>query len=174
MTQPDGDTGLKQVADRLGRTLERDALVQDTLMQLRSHFNIDRVVLYYFYRQWKGQVTAEALRNLSWSIYGSTGADNCFNDNYAALYLQGRIRAVDNVKTANLHPCHLDFLQSIEVQANLVAPILTSEGLWGLIVAHDCQRPHPWSNQDIEAIRRAADRLSTAPSIAGSYPQPEG
>jgi GAF domain-containing protein len=160
----EGDQGLQKVAHRLAQTLERDALVQQTLETLRSRFNVDRVVLYYFYRQWKGQVIAEALSHLSLSIYGSTGADDCFNDTYAELYLAGRVRALDNIETAAIDSCHRDFLRSIQVKANLVAPVLTRQGLWGLIVAHHGQ-PRLWSNADTQTIQAAAATLATAPSI---------
>ena len=170
MITPDGDTGIQHIADRLARTLQRDALVQKTLDELQSEFQCDRVVLYYFYRRWKGQVTTEALVSMKYSIYGSTGADECFNDEYAQRYLEGRIRAIDNIETAGLDPCHRDFLRSIQVQANLVAPVLTDQGLWGLLVAHHCQATRHWSEQDITTIQMAAHRLANAPSIRVSAP----
>ena len=162
------DTGLRRVADRLAQTLERDALVQSTVESLRKQFQVDRVLLYYFYRHWKGQVTFEALSDPALSIFGSTGADDCFNDQYAALYLEGRVQAIENVETVSIHPCHLNFLRDIQVKANLVAPILTRKGLWGLLIAHHGQAPRPWSEADIQMIRTAANHLSTAPSIRDS------
>ncbi|EKU99165.1 GAF domain-containing protein [Leptolyngbya sp. PCC 7375] len=163
--QDKSDEGLRHVVQRFVRNIERDALVIETLDLLRSQLNIDRVALYYFYGQWKGQVTAEALSDSAYSIYGYTGADNCFNDEYAALYLKGRIHGIDNVATAEIAPCHREFLESIQVQANLVAPILVSEELWGLISAHNCQDACTWSSEDIARIKSAAQQIATAPSI---------
>jgi GAF domain-containing protein len=165
MSQIDGDQALQQVLTRLGQTLERDALVQETLSSLRLLFDVDRVVLYYFYRRWKGQVTAESLRDQRLSIYGTTGADECFNDQYAEMYLAGRIKATSDITQAGLDPCHLEFLQSIRVQANLVAPILNRQGLWGLIVAHHCRAPREWSQRDIEAMAEAAHYLANSSTI---------
>ncbi|MGP1374126.1 GAF domain-containing protein [Almyronema epifaneia] len=152
----------------MSKTLERDQLVQATVDQLKTLFNADRVVLYYFYCRWQGQVTFEALSHPQLSIYGSTGAEQCFNDEYADKYLKGRIQAIADVEQANIHPCHLDFLRSIQVKANLVAPILTQQGLWGLLIAHHCQSPRTWSAQDVEAMRTAAHQLATAPAIGDS------
>ena len=135
------DSGLQRIADRLARTLERDDLVQKTVESLREQFQVDRVLLYYFYRHWKGQVTFESCSHGTLSIFGSTGADDCFNQEYAALYLKGRVQAIANIETASLNPCHLDFLREIQIKANLVAPILTAKGLWGLLIAHHCQAP---------------------------------
>ncbi|MDA0268796.1 MAG: GAF domain-containing protein [Cyanobacteria bacterium] len=160
-----GDLGLERITQRLVQVLERDTQVQTTLHHLRDTFQVDRVVLYYFYRRWKGQVTAEALRAPSFAILGSTGADDCFTDEYAQQYLEGRIRAIADVTQADIHPCHLEFLRSIQVQANLVAPVLVKQQLWGLLAIHDCQGPRPWSEADIAQLTAASEALSASPAL---------
>jgi len=145
--------------------MERDVLVQQTTHALRESLQIDRVVLYYFYRQWKGQVTFESLSAQEFSIFGSTGPDDCFNDEYAALYLAGRIRAIADIETEPIQACHRDFLRQMKVRANLVAPILIAQGLWGLLVAHHCQSARAWTSSDIERIQAAAQTIATAPCI---------
>lgn len=159
------DRGLLQVIARLSRNLERDALVQKTTQDLRQQLQVDRVVLYYFYCRWKGQVTFEALASQDLSIYGSTGPDECFNDQYAALYEAGRFRAIADIETEPIQPCHRDFLRQMRVRANLVVPVLTSQGLWGLLVAHHCQSSRPWSQTEIEAMQQGSATLATATAI---------
>jgi light-regulated signal transduction histidine kinase (bacteriophytochrome) len=70
------ERGLQRVLDRLRKTIERDALVRQTTNQLRELLQVDRVVLYYFYSQWEGQVTFESLSNEELSILGSTDLMN--------------------------------------------------------------------------------------------------
>ncbi|NJM88935.1 MAG: GAF domain-containing protein [Hydrococcus sp. RU_2_2] len=156
---------LKRVIDHLAKTLERDTLVQETTNQIRNALGVDRIVLYYFYCQWQGQVTFESISVSQFSILGSTGADECFNDEYAAMYLAGRVRAIADIELEPIHPCHRDFLRSIQVRANLVIPVLTARGLWGLLVAHHCQNARFWTSADIEQMQRGAQVLATAPSI---------
>ena len=76
----------RSILQRLGQTMQRDQLVQTTTEDLRTFLQVNRVVIYYFYNQWEGQVTFEALSSGEFSIYGSTGPDQCFNDEYAELY----------------------------------------------------------------------------------------
>ncbi|MEP0871089.1 hypothetical protein NDA01_14865 [Trichocoleus desertorum AS-A10] len=64
------DRGLSRIAKRLAQSLERDALVQKTTDELRQMLQADRVVLYYFYQRWKGQVTFESLNAEHLSIFG--------------------------------------------------------------------------------------------------------
>ncbi len=160
--------GLRQVVARLTRTLERDRLVRDTLRKARQQLGVDRLVLYYFFQAWRGQVTSEALAHPSLSILGSRGVDDCFNQDHAALYLQGRICAIANVATADIADCHREFLMSLQVKANLVAPVLVKGHLWGLLVAHHCQAPRDWSAADRDSLQAAAHTLSEAAVIQAS------
>jgi GAF domain-containing protein len=156
---------LQTIIQRLNQKLQRDELVQSTTNNLRSFLAVDRVVLYYFYKQWEGQVTCESLRKPELAIIGCTGPDQCFNDEYAAMYLDGRVRSIADIETEPIQPCHRDFLRYLQVRANLVVPILTDKGLWGLLVAHHCQSPRSWSEEEIERMKEGALILATAPAI---------
>ncbi|MEH1905511.1 MAG: GAF domain-containing protein [Nostoc sp.] len=162
------EQGLQQLLDRLVRTMQRDELVRQTTNQLRESLQVDRVLLYYFYSRWQGEVTFESLSSKDFSILGSTGPDDCFNNEYAALYLAGRVRAIADIELEPIQPCHRDFLSNMQVRANLVVPILIPRGLWGLLAAHHCQTPHHWSPSDIEMMQTGAQTLATASYILES------
>lgn len=161
------DRGLQQLLNRLSHTLERDQLVQTTIQNLRSALQVDRVVLYYFYSHWKGQVTFEALSAPEFSIFGSTGPDDCFNAEYAALYQAGRVRAIPDIDRESIQECHRDFLRRLQVKANLTVPVLPPSGLWGLLVAHHCRMPRPWNPEDILQMQQGAEVLTQSPAIQG-------
>ncbi len=157
---------LQSLMQRLNTKLSQDELVTQVIDNLRQSLQIDRVVLYYFYRQWKGQVTFESIDQPSLSIIGMTGADECFNQDHAQMYLEGRTRAIPNVATEAIHDCHRAFLDSIQVKANLVVPVLPHpEQLWGLLSAHHCQTPRPWSDTDLAVMQAGAAKLATSPTI---------
>lgn len=159
---------LQQILNRLTTTLERDTFVQKTIHELRDFLQVDRVVLYYFYCEWEGRVTAESLSQSHFSIIGSTGPDDCFNGEYAALYEAGRVRAIADIESEPIQPCHREFLSSMQVRANLVVPILNLRRLWGLLIAHNCQSTRSWSQQDIEAMQKGAYTLAKASPIRES------
>ncbi|NER35096.1 MAG: GAF domain-containing protein [Oscillatoria sp. SIO1A7] len=159
---------LRQINNRLGRNINREVVIQQALKEIRDFLDIDRVALYYFYNRWKGQVTVENLKSSQFSILGETGADECFNDRYAVLYEEGRVRAIADIETEPIHTCHRDFLRSIQVRANLVVPILTSEGLWGLLAAHHCTAPRIWTASEIQFMQKKAEILAKLPAIENS------
>jgi GAF domain-containing protein len=162
------DPALQSIFDRLSRDLARDILIQTTTDQLRKTLNADRLVLYYFYYKWAGRVTFESLSSQKFSILGSSGPDECFNGDYAKLYEDGRVRAITDIESEPIQPCHRDFLRDLQVKANLVVPILIDRGLWGLLVAHQCQSTYAWSPAEIIAMQAGAEKLAMSESIRHS------
>jgi GAF domain-containing protein len=162
------DPALEKIFDRLQKDLSRDTLIQSTTDRLRQELNADRLVLYYFYYKWSGRVTFESLSDDKYSILGSSGPDECFNGDYAALYEAGRVRAIADIESESIAECHRDFLRELQVKANLVVPVLNTRGLWGLLVAHQCRDTRPWTPTEIAAMQAAANDLAVAPSIEAS------
>jgi GAF domain-containing protein len=162
------DLSLQRVFDRLCRDLARDTLIQATTDRLRQELNADRLVLYYFYYKWAGRVTFESLSDNKFSILGASGPDECFNGDYAKLYEDGRVRAIPDIEVEPIQSCHRDFLRELQVKANLVVPILTERGLWGLLVAHHCQSTYAWNPAQITAMQIGAKNLALSPSIRES------
>jgi len=161
-----GDKGLEEVFSRLSQNLSRDSLVQKTTDNLLKQLKCDRVVLYYFYVKWEGQVTFESLSDKSYSIFGSQGPDECFNQEYAGLYEAKRVGLVNNVEDAAIADCHRDFLRNLNVKANLVVPILIARGLWGLLIAHHCQKSHVWIQAEISLMQQGAEQIASSDSIS--------
>ena len=150
---------------RMSRRMQQDELVQKTVDQLRESLQVERIVLYHFYCEWEGQVTFESLSDRQFSILGLKGPDQCFTDEYASLYLAGRVRAIANILTEPMNDCHRDFLSNLQVRANLVVPVLPNQRLWGLLIAHSCQKVRSWSEAEIEEMKTAGQALAVAPSI---------
>ena len=108
----------------------------------------------------------KSLSDESFSILGSTGPDECFNDEYAELYRAGRVRSIPDVYLEPIADCHREFLRSLHVKANMVAPILVGTRLWGLLVAHHCESSKNWSDLEVQAMLNSAKSLAKVPAIA--------
>jgi GAF domain-containing protein len=162
------DPGLEKLLQRLTNSLAEDLLVQSVTDNIRNKLKVDRVVLYYFYRQWSGRVTFESLSSNKYSILGSTGPDDCFNSEYAALYQNGRVSAIANIEMTPIAECHREFLRKMGVKANLVVPVIPTSGLWGLLVAHHCQNSVDWSTSDITMMQAGANTLARSQTIQGT------
>ncbi|MEH1860006.1 MAG: GAF domain-containing sensor histidine kinase [Nostoc sp.] len=78
-------------------------------------------------------------------------------------YRQGFTLAVDDIeKTYALEECLLHFLRKCQVRAKLAAPIMFEDKLWGLLIAHQCDRPHEWSDSEKNLLVAIAEQLAIA------------
>ncbi len=90
---------------------------------------------------------------------------NCFTRTSQCWekYRQGFTLAVDDVeKTYALEECLLHFLREIQVKAKLVAPIIFEDKLWGLLIAHQCDNPHQWTESEKNLLIAIAEQLAIA------------
>lgn len=163
------DQSLNRVNERLNRTIARNRLLQQATDQMRQKLQVNRVVIYYFYREWKGQVIIESLSHQRFSILGSTGADDCFETEYAEKYLQGRTLQVSDVETHDFDLCHVNFLRSISVRADLVVPIIVGDRLWGFLAAHHSE-PRIWTEAEVKMMHHQAQILAVAPALVSQNP----
>ena len=53
-------------------------------------------------------------------------------------------------------------LKLLQVQANLVVPVLRGEILTGLLIAHQCDRPQVWQENSIDALEQIATQSGNA------------
>lgn len=93
------------------------------------------------------------------------GEENCFvpNSSWWERYRQGLSVAVDDVeKTYVLEECLLNALRSIKVRSKFIAPIVFEDKLWGLLIAHQCNRTRQWIESEKSLLTSVAEQLAIA------------
>ncbi|MFM9265131.1 GAF domain-containing protein [Tychonema sp. BBK16] len=186
--QAEQESLLRLISNQIRSTLDLGTILQTAVREVRQLLNCDRVIIYQFQDNWQGKVVVEDM-TIPWpSILGDMGADKCFKGDYADWYQQGRVRAINDVFNAGLQPCHVDFLDSLQVKANLIVPIVTSRTeenshsavnqnhqfpgkLWGLLIAHECGDMRNWEQQETELLSQIADQMAIAIQQAELYSQ---
>ncbi len=159
---------IKQVTEHIRRTLDLQATLQSIVREVRPLLNSDRVLI--FHLKTKSVIVEEI--NGNWqSVLGVNAPPECFPDEYTRLYCQGRLRAINNVSTASLSDCYREFLQSLQIQANLIVPINMGMELWGLLIAHECEAPRNWQDIEIDLLQQVADQAAIAIQQAQLYEQ---
>lgn len=151
------------ITQRIRQSLDLDEILQTTVAEVRQFLQTDRVMIYRFNSDWSGVVVKESVSPGTKTILKMEITDSYFVENQGQYYQQNTIKATPNIYTAGLTPCHLEFLEKLQVQAKLVVPIiLQTQGLWGLLVAHDCTKPREWQNLEIELMQQLAIQLAIA------------
>ncbi|MEH2381840.1 MAG: EAL domain-containing protein [Nostoc sp.] len=159
------------VTQRIRQSLELDEILQTTVDEVRKLFEIDRVVIYQFKPDWSGLVAVESLAAGCISILGFHVMDTCFKSTRATYYQQGNTKAIEDTQTAGLSPCHFDLLQSLQIRANLIVPILQQERLWGLLIAHQCRNPRQWQQSEVNLFKQLAGQAAIAIQQSELYHQ---
>ncbi|MEH2463247.1 EAL domain-containing protein [Nostoc sp.] len=169
--QKESERIVAAVTQRIRQSLKLDEILQTTVDQVRQLFKVDRVIIYKFEPDWSGLVVVESLAKECMSILGFHVMDTCFKSTRAAYYQQGKTKAIEDIETAGLSPCHVDLLRSLEIRANLVVPILQQEGLWGLLIAHQCHDARQWQQSEINLFNQLAGQAAIAIQQSELYHQ---
>ncbi|MBD2355795.1 response regulator [Tolypothrix sp. FACHB-123] len=152
---------LKQITEEIRQSLQLEKIIQTTVREVQRILQADRVLIFQIYADGSGKVVQEAVIS-GWSTTLDKDInDPCFHK-YLDLYRQGRISVTNNIEQAGFQPCHVKFLQQFQVKANLVVPILVREDLWGLLIAHQCDRPRQWTELELDLLKHLADQMGIA------------
>lgn len=164
---------IADISLRLRQSLNFRDILTTVVTEVRNVLKADRVVVYRFDSNWKGVVSAESVA-VGWtSALAAEIDDSCFRERYAKLYREGRVRAIDHVQQAGLADCHVQQLEQFEVKANLVAPIIKENELFGLLIAHQCAKPRAWQQAEIDLFTQIATQVGFALDQASLLEQVE-
>lgn len=151
-----------EVTLRIRQSLQLTEILQTTVTEVQRILQADRVLIFQLQSDGSGRVVQEAVLPGSVAVLGRDFVDPCFQQGYIERYRQGRISAIADIEQAGIQPCYVEFLQQLGVKANLVVPIFQRKNLWGLLIAHQCDRPRQWTNFELELLQHLADQIGIA------------
>ncbi|MEA5508457.1 methyl-accepting chemotaxis protein [Crocosphaera sp. UHCC 0190] len=153
---------LKNITLQIAKEFLADNLFDLVVQGSREALKTDRVIIYSFDEHWQGTIIAESVNPLYPQALGKQIPDPCFAKSFVEQYRQGRVKALDNIHKVGLNPCYLKQLDALEVQANLVTPILMAGELIGLLIAHHCESPRPWQQSEIDFLTQVSLQIGVA------------
>ena len=145
------------------QSLDREDILTASVKEVRRILECDRVVVYSLNRELRyGEVIAESVASGWTRALNKEINDPCFEPTYRDKYLNGRVRAWDNIYESGLTKCYIRQLEDLEVKANLVAPIVSEGQLFGLLVAHQCSDFRSWQEPEIRWVSQIATQVGFA------------
>ncbi|MEG3911735.1 diguanylate cyclase [Microcoleus sp. w1-18aA5] len=153
---------VSEIALKINEFVALETILQCALEETRLLLQTDRVIIYRFLSHRDGVVFAESV-DAQWPpTLGKQIYDPCFEATWVDRYSQGQTSSISDIHAGDLQACDVELLDRIQVQANLVAPILLdgqqqqSPKLWGLLIAHQCRSPRQWEPLDVEIMQQVA------------------
>jgi GAF domain-containing protein/HAMP domain-containing protein len=163
---------IKDATLRILRSLNTETILQVSVEEVRRALKTDRVVIYRFHPDYKsGVIVAESVDQRWVKAMGQTLYDP-LTEGAIERYKSGRIWHIDNIEEADLHHCHCELLERLQVKANIVAPILIRDKLYGLLAAHQCGRPRIWDDET-DLFAQLATQIGAAMDQANLLKQQE-
>ncbi|MEA5447056.1 sensor domain-containing diguanylate cyclase [Leptolyngbya sp. CCNP1308] len=146
-------------------SLDLNVLFKTTVREVRKALRTDRVGIFQFdvdSNYTSGELVAENVLPEYDSALAIKINDHCFGEGYAAQYHQGQILVMSDILNAGLQQCYLDMLETFQVRAQIVVPLMKGDDLWGLLCVHQCDRPRVWESAEITFIKQLAAQFSVA------------
>lgn len=155
---------LTETIAKIRSSLDFDTILKTTVVQLLEVLDTDRVAVFQLNPNLVGQgeVICEDVKS-PWKPARSIQVyDRCFGEEFAAEYLKGRISAIPDIYAPHISDCHRDILAQFQVRANLVAPLVKGNELWGLLCIHECGQSRVWTSTEIEFVSQISQQLGVA------------
>ncbi|MBK1987291.1 GAF domain-containing protein [Sphaerospermopsis aphanizomenoides BCCUSP55] len=154
---------LQAIANRIRKFEDLEIILQQTVKEIRHFLECDRILIYRFEHDNSAVIIAESTIIAGDSLLGKKIPDPCFEIQHPECYECVCIHEIEDIYAAGLHPCQRDFLASMQVQANLVVPILLQHNnSWGLLIAQHCQEKRKWQQQEIDLCKQIALQICIA------------
>lgn len=150
------------IALKIRQSLQLEEILQTTVTEVQRILQADRVLIFRLWPSGFGKVVTEAVTP-GWPAVIDLGVtDDCFGPEYVEKYRQGRLRIIEDLEKVEIEPCLVEFMHQFGVKAKLVVPILQKQDVWGLLIAHQCDRVRQWQNFEVELLQQLAIQVSIA------------
>ncbi|MBD2439732.1 GAF domain-containing protein [Nostoc sp. FACHB-110] len=155
-----------EITLKIRESLQLEEILETTVKEVQQLLQADRVLIFRLWPDGSGTVVQEAVLPGWPVVLGQDILDPCFQQNYIEKYRQGRISAILDIEKADIQDCHKEFLRQFGVKANLVVPILIRDGIWGLLIAHQCAHQRHWNQFETQLLLQLANQIGIALSQA--------
>ncbi|NET09477.1 MAG: PAS domain S-box protein, partial [Symploca sp. SIO2B6] len=169
--QIDKERLLSSITLRIRQSIDLDEILQTTVDEVRELLDTDRVFVCRFNDHGDGYVPVESIRNERLSIIDLDLQNFCFEETSQELFLGGRISAISDIRTSSSPTSYVKLLEQLSVIASLVVPIVKSDRLLGLLIAHHCTAPRQWQPWEVYLLQQLAAQVAIAAHQSELYQQ---
>ncbi|MEB3282675.1 MAG: GAF domain-containing protein [Lyngbya sp.] len=153
---------LNIISSRIRESLNYEDILSTAVEETKETLGVDRVVVNQFNPNWTGAIVAESVNAELTKTMGLPVDDFCLAENYIKPYYRGRVKVVNDVYAGELSECQVGQMETYEVKAMIVAPIIAKQKLHGLLIVHQCSHPRPWKSHEIELVRQIGIQIGYA------------
>jgi methyl-accepting chemotaxis protein PixJ len=145
-------------------SLDVKEVFEKSVQGAQQILNAERVFLYLFNADWSGNVVSEAVAAGLPSCLNMKVTDTYFTDSDKGveLYRNGRVFVINDIYEANLTLCHVELYERLQIKANVITPIVSSDKLLGLLCTQQCSEPRTWQQPEVELCMQLSTQIGLA------------
>ncbi|HEY9639463.1 MAG TPA: PAS domain S-box protein, partial [Coleofasciculaceae cyanobacterium] len=175
-SQAEEERLLAIITQNIRQSLDLEQILATTVAEVQQTLKVDRALIFRLNPDGSGQVIQDAVvpdypvpDQMGWQ------AEHFSTDCYA-YYQQGTPQIVPDVTTNAGAGCLVEFMQTVGVKSQVVAPIVQAVGaastrVWGLLVVHVCSDCRQWRGSEADFLQKICNQLAIAIDQANLYQQ---
>lgn len=153
---------LVNFTSRIRQSLNSKDIFSTSVEEILNTLEADRVLIYRFNPDGKsGEITAQAIAP-GWTSAQKENIDKLLRDQNFSGYKTGNIWVTHDVYADNLTPTQSRLLERLQIKASIVAPIVATDQLVGLLCAHQCSDCRDWQQSEFYSIQQFAAQIGFA------------
>ncbi len=166
------DRLLGQIALRIRQSLDLKQIFQTTVTEVRQFLQCDRVFITCIDKHLHSKHSAESVVS-NWGTILEILPDNpTYLKELRILLESGNIQVINDTEQAQISPLRAQYFARYHVKACIAVPIiLNQEKLFGVMVAHQCDRTRDWQLFEIDLLRALSTQVAIAIQQAQLYQQ---
>ena len=150
---------LQSIAYKISQVGSVTEAWQTAVENSRDVLKCDRVVYHRFNEDWRGKIVAESVGDGFPQALGMEIGDSDFAEDYAQVGRQASVRAITNIYQEDLSDNELKMLEPLAVVACLIVPVIKTNALAGLLIAHQCSEARAWQQDEITLLTQIAEQV---------------
>ncbi|KST63084.1 GAF domain-containing sensor histidine kinase [Mastigocoleus testarum] len=153
-----------EAIEKIRQSLDIKTILSTTTLQARQLLEVDRVAIFKFNPDWSGNFVAESFEQPWTPLIGVVPVihDTFLQETQGGRYANQETFVVDDIYQAGLSDCHIGLLEQFQAKAFVIAPILQSNKLWGLIAAYQNSSSRHWQTDEIELLAQITSQVAVA------------
>ncbi|MEH1939281.1 MAG: PAS domain S-box protein [Nostoc sp.] len=172
-------TERKQVEAQLHLCAQRDRLLAETLVRIRSSLNLeqilqttvtevrqflqtDRVFIGLNNTNLGARTLAESVDPKYPSVSGWSTNDEAYLQELRKLLKDNVVRVVEDITQVAFSPKVKAHFQKFQTRATLTVPIMLGNELFGALIANQCSGPRHWQPIEIDLLQQMSEQVAIA------------
>ncbi|MBD2438393.1 PAS domain S-box protein [Nostoc sp. FACHB-110] len=156
------DRLLTETLVRIRSSLNLEEILQTTVTEVRQFLQADRVFIGLTECEFKAKTVAESVNPQYPSILGWTTEDKSYLQEFKTILSTHRIRVVEDINQITVSQKLQAHYQKFQTKATLAVPIMLGDELFGALIANQCSGPRHWQPIEIDLLLQLSEQLAIA------------